>query len=294
MSRVFSVPKYRVTQTYEQHVAKVEASQKAGGTAYARGIDLVSQAATGVDDITSKIVAHSSGTVIYVGTSTGDLKAYGNMVILAHTNGYVTVYGHLKSVAVKLNQKVSVGTILGVIGTTGTSTGVHLHFEVRKYPSVMTNAKFLANIWGGFEWIDPTEYVDADLPGTTTTTTTTTTSTDYSSNTVANRFKVKLNNVQKGAYTNYASACRYADSIGGVVIDGTTSKQIYPTATATATAGRTKDYTNAEAGYFRIGKSWNKGCVGQIGAYKVYAYAKKNCKSGFKVFDNDGNVVYSA
>lgn len=52
---------------------------------------------------------------------------------------------------------------------------------------------------------------------------------NYESNTTPNRFKVSLNGVQKGAYTDYKKACSYADSIGGVVLDGNQGmKQIYP------------------------------------------------------------------
>lgn len=51
---------------------------------------------------------------------------------------------------------------------------------------------------------------------------------DYTKSTVPNRFKVKVNGVQKAAYTNYKSACNYANSIGGIVVDGNNGKQIYP------------------------------------------------------------------
>lgn len=51
---------------------------------------------------------------------------------------------------------------------------------------------------------------------------------DYTKSTIPNRFKVKVNSVQKAAYTSYTSACNYAKTIDGVVIDGNNGKQIYP------------------------------------------------------------------
>ena len=55
---------------------------------------------------------------------------FGNRVIIDHQNGYETIYAHLDSIDVKAGQKISRGTKLGVMGTTGRSTGVHLHFEI--------------------------------------------------------------------------------------------------------------------------------------------------------------------
>ena len=73
------------------------------------------------------IAAAASGTVISAGWSGG----YGNLVVLDHGNGLSTAYGHMSSLAVASGQSVAQGTVLGGIGTTGSSTGVHLHFEVR-------------------------------------------------------------------------------------------------------------------------------------------------------------------
>lgn len=61
--------------------------------------------------------------------SSGD--AYGNAVVIEHSNGYCSRYAHLNSISVTEGQKVNKGTILGMVGTTGNSTGVHLHFELR-------------------------------------------------------------------------------------------------------------------------------------------------------------------
>ncbi|MCB1143790.1 MAG: peptidoglycan DD-metalloendopeptidase family protein [Leptospiraceae bacterium] len=58
--------------------------------------------------------------------------SYGNLVVIKHGNGMVTYYAHLNKILVKKNSKVEVGEKIGELGTTGYSTGPHLHFEVRE------------------------------------------------------------------------------------------------------------------------------------------------------------------
>lgn len=74
------------------------------------------------------IVAADSGTVILAGNQ-GD--GYGNYVIIDHGNGYKTLYGHMSSVATYTGQQVAQGEVIGYVGSTGNSTGPHLHFEIR-------------------------------------------------------------------------------------------------------------------------------------------------------------------
>lgn len=74
------------------------------------------------------IVASKSGTVEWAGY---DDSGYGNYVIINHGDGYKTLYGHCSSVAVSQGQKVTQGQTIAAIGSTGQSTGNHLHFEVR-------------------------------------------------------------------------------------------------------------------------------------------------------------------
>ena len=74
------------------------------------------------------IYAADSGVVVFAGWATG---GYGNMVMIDHGNGYLTLYGHMSSVKAYCGQSVGQGTTIGYSGSTGNSTGAHLHFEVR-------------------------------------------------------------------------------------------------------------------------------------------------------------------
>ena len=74
----------------------------------------------------ASIVAADGGTVITAGAVSG----YGNCVVINHGNGITTLYGHISSIAVSSGQKVSKGQTIGYVGSTGNSTGPHLHWEV--------------------------------------------------------------------------------------------------------------------------------------------------------------------
>ncbi len=82
--------------------------------------------------------ANSQGTPVYAAESGTVIKAsvgtwgggYGNHVIIDHGNGITTIYGHLYKVGVSVGQHVDRGEGIGLMGTTGNSTGPHLHFEV--------------------------------------------------------------------------------------------------------------------------------------------------------------------
>lgn len=88
------------------------------------GIDISSSGIYG-----AKIVASDDGTVSFSGWNGG----YGNCVIINHGNGYSTLYAHMKSASsLKKGQAVSKGDIVGYVGSTGNSTGPHLHYEILK------------------------------------------------------------------------------------------------------------------------------------------------------------------
>lgn len=72
-----------------------------------------------------------------------DPEGYGNFVKVTHANGFISVYAHLLSVSVKNGDTVKKGDCIGLVGSTGTSTGNHLHFEVRKDGQYLDPMKFL-------------------------------------------------------------------------------------------------------------------------------------------------------
>lgn len=85
---------------------------------------------TGVDlkaTLNTDIVAAASGTVIFAGNKGG----YGKCVIIDHGGGYSTLYAHNNALLVSVGQSVQKGQVISKAGTTGYSTGVHLHFEIR-------------------------------------------------------------------------------------------------------------------------------------------------------------------
>jgi murein DD-endopeptidase MepM/ murein hydrolase activator NlpD len=75
------------------------------------------------------IKASNAGTVIYAGNT---IKGYGNMVILRHSEEFVTVYAHNQVNLVKERDRIEKGQIIGKVGQTGRATGPHLHFEIRR------------------------------------------------------------------------------------------------------------------------------------------------------------------
>ena len=75
----------------------------------------------------SPIHAAAQGTVSFVGQRSG----YGNVVEIAHGNGLLTRYAHMSAFRARAGQRVKAGDVIGLIGSTGRSTGPHLHFEVR-------------------------------------------------------------------------------------------------------------------------------------------------------------------
>lgn len=86
---------------------------------------------TGTDIVApsgNKITAAGAGVVIMTGWN----DAYGNMTIIDHGKGLSTLYGHQSSLAVTEGQSVIAGQVIGYVGSTGWSTGAHLHFEVRE------------------------------------------------------------------------------------------------------------------------------------------------------------------
>ena len=97
-----------------------------GKRTFHNGVDMASPAWT-------PVYAALAGTV----TAAGFHSVYGNYVIVAHHSGYRTLYGHMVGIKARKGQSVDTRTVLGWVGTTGLSTGPHLHFSVFKYGSAV-------------------------------------------------------------------------------------------------------------------------------------------------------------
>ncbi|QNP71007.1 M23 family metallopeptidase [Streptomyces roseirectus] len=93
------------------------------------------------------VVAAHGGTVVKAGPGgAGDGAAYGNAVVIKHANGVYSQYAHLSRIDVKVGQVVATGQRIGLAGSTGNSTGPHLHFEIRttaNYGSAVDPVAFL-------------------------------------------------------------------------------------------------------------------------------------------------------
>ena len=97
---------------------------------------------TGLDfrgDTGDPVRATADGKVTVAGWNGG----YGRMVEIDHGNGLITRYGHLSAISVKVGQRVRAGQVIGKIGSTGRSTGPHLHYETRVGGDAVDPLKFL-------------------------------------------------------------------------------------------------------------------------------------------------------
>jgi murein DD-endopeptidase MepM/ murein hydrolase activator NlpD len=100
---------------------------------YHKAIDIANRAG-------GPILGADAGVVVASGW---DASGYGNRVIVDHGNGYHTLYGHLSVIQVQAGQRVNRGDVLGQMGSTGRSTGTHLHFEVRQGGTLINPLNFL-------------------------------------------------------------------------------------------------------------------------------------------------------
>ena len=119
----FPLPGGRITSHFglRQNPFGGEPSARSGHPRFHNGIDLAAEIGTDV-------LAASNGTVLEIGED----QIYGKYILLSHAGGYQTLYGHLSSIEVCLNQWINSAKIIGKVGNTGWSTGPHLHFEIRK------------------------------------------------------------------------------------------------------------------------------------------------------------------
>ncbi len=102
------------------------------------GLDLVNSSGT-------PVYASSGGTVTAVESMTynGKLYAYGNYVVIGHNARFSSLYAHLQSFAVAAGDEIKRGDIIGYMGSTGWSTGPHLHYEIWEYSSRVNPLNYL-------------------------------------------------------------------------------------------------------------------------------------------------------
>ncbi len=89
------------------------------------------------------VQAAEDGVVAYAG---GDLKSYGNLVLIRHSNGYVTAYAHTKDMMVKKGQVVKRGEVIAKAGQTGQVSSPQLHFEIRKGSTPVEPKQYLSGL----------------------------------------------------------------------------------------------------------------------------------------------------
>jgi murein DD-endopeptidase MepM/ murein hydrolase activator NlpD len=87
----------------------------------------------------SKIIAPADGLVIFAESRAG----YGNIIVLDHGFGVTTRYGHLSAFNVKEGQSVKRGDVMGYVGSTGRSTGAHLHYEIRIHDNPVNPMRYM-------------------------------------------------------------------------------------------------------------------------------------------------------
>jgi len=87
------------------------------------------------------ILAADAGTVVVAGWP--DNWGYGNRIMIDHGNGFQTLYAHLSKISVAVGQTVRRGDVIGAMGSTGRSTGTHLHFEIRKSGATVNPLNYL-------------------------------------------------------------------------------------------------------------------------------------------------------
>ena len=123
----FPLKSYRLTSSFGMRKNPVT-----GNMRLHQGIDLAAPAGT-------EVYAAAGGVVTEVGSD----PVYGNYIIIKHNNNWASLYGHLQKSLVDLRANVRSGTLIGLVGSTGQSTGPHLHFELQQNGKAQDPDKFL-------------------------------------------------------------------------------------------------------------------------------------------------------
>jgi murein DD-endopeptidase MepM/ murein hydrolase activator NlpD len=103
-----------------------------GKKAMHRGIDIANR-------LGAPVLAGSRGIIVYA----GKMKGYGYLVEIEHGYGYRTRYGHMSAITIAVGDVVEAGQMVGRVGSSGRSTGPHLHYEVRRNSQALNPEKFI-------------------------------------------------------------------------------------------------------------------------------------------------------
>ena len=117
-----------------------------GGSDFHTGIDIAGRNSAGQAIFQKPILAANAGKVIYASNSYTPGRGYGRYVIIDHGGGMSTLYGHQNQVYVSVGDYVEQGDVIGEVGTTGWSTGPHLHFEIRENGKHVNPKKYFPGI----------------------------------------------------------------------------------------------------------------------------------------------------
>jgi murein DD-endopeptidase MepM/ murein hydrolase activator NlpD len=123
----FPLNSYRLTSPFGMRVSPISGRRSMHG-----GLDLAAPEGT-------EVYAARDGVVSVASTS----AVYGRYVVISHGDNWTSLYGHLSALAVRLHDRVKSGTLIGRVGSTGQSTGPHLHFELRQNGKAQDPKKLL-------------------------------------------------------------------------------------------------------------------------------------------------------
>jgi murein DD-endopeptidase MepM/ murein hydrolase activator NlpD len=112
----FPLRNYRLTSSFGSRISPITGNQS-----FHKGLDLAASAGT-------EVFAARDGTVV----ECGENAIFGKYIIINHGDNWVSLYGHLSEILIPLQSAVQSGRLIGKVGSTGLSTGPHLHFELRQ------------------------------------------------------------------------------------------------------------------------------------------------------------------
>jgi murein DD-endopeptidase MepM/ murein hydrolase activator NlpD len=128
----FPLQKFTLTSGFGQRISPIS-----GRRSIHNGLDLAAPDGT-------EVYAAANGVVIEASQN----SVYGKYVVIRHEDGWTSLYGHLSGIKTGLSVYVTSGTLIGYVGSTGLSTGPHLHFELRQNGEAQNPAKFLGGALG--------------------------------------------------------------------------------------------------------------------------------------------------